>query len=138
MPSLNSRTQHASAQWTVTNSVPTVRDRVRDFVVARPGRVTRDDGGAIAAQFGSRVKFRIYGFARLTEVPLRLTVRLSAGKATETILTAEAASNEGVFLFTLRGFGDVCTALLDDLLADLRTATAPPTAHKRLTPDSPS
>lgn len=138
MPSLNSRTQHASAQWTVTDSVSAVHDRVRDFVVARSGRVARDDGAAIAAQFGSRVKLRIYGLARLTDVPLRLAVSLSAGKATETIVTADAASNEGVFPFMLRGFDELCTALLDDLLADLRTATAPPTAHERSTPDSPS
>ncbi len=124
MPSLNSRTQHASAQWTITDSLLTVRAWVRDFVVARPGRVTRDDGGAIAAQFGSRVKFRIHGFARLTDMPLRLTVILSADKGMETTVTAEAASNEGLFLLMRRGVGELYTTLLDDLLADLWTATA--------------
>ena len=106
--------------------------------MARPGRVTRDDGGAIAAQFGSRVKFRIYGFARLTDMPLRLTMILSADKGMETTVTAEAASNEGLFLLMRRGVDELYTALLDDLLTELRTATAPPTTHERLTPDSPS
>ncbi len=98
---------------------------------AGPGHPRR--WGAIAAQFGSRVKFRIYGFARLTDMPFRLTVILSADKGMETTVTAEAASNEGLFLLMRRGVGELYTTLLDDLLADLWTATAPPTAHERLT-----
>jgi len=52
-------------------------------------------------------------------MPLRLTVIQSADKGAETTVTAEAASNEGLFLLMRRGVGELYTALLDDLLADL-------------------